>query len=134
VEVIAAPWASCLAGVNAEGIAMICLEDRGRREPPLRLLGQDLLFRARALGPGVDHLRRRAAYLGGSGVLLLVNAAGDALRVELRSGQLAIQPEPPRSTLGLEPTVRIDAAARTLSWRDPSGTEHEAQPGPPSSG
>jgi hypothetical protein len=123
VELTAAPWAGCLAGVNAEGIALVCLEDHGRREPPLRVLAQDLLFRARALDPVVDHLRRRAAYAGGSGVLLLVDATGAALRAELSSGQLRVREASSRGALALEPTVRIDAAARTLVWRGAPGTE-----------
>jgi hypothetical protein len=98
-------------------------KDPSSREPPLRVLAQDLLFRARALDPGVDHLRRRAAYAGGSGVLLLVDATGAALRAELSSGQLRVREASSRGALALEPTIRIDAAARTLVWRDAPGTE-----------
>jgi hypothetical protein len=125
VELTAAPWAGCLAGVNAEGVAVVCLEDRGQDDPPLRLLAQDLLLRARALRPGVDHLRRRAAYIGGSGVLLVMDPEGEALRLAFRSGPLDVQPEPRRPVLGLEPTVRVDPVARALVWRDPTGAERE---------
>lgn len=127
IELTAAPWAGCLAGVNAAGLALVCLEDRGRREPPLRALAQDLLFRAHALRPGIEHLRRRAAYSGGSGVLLLIDAQGDGFRAELRSGQLSLDEGPSPGALALEPTLRIDAVARTLIWRDPAGREHQAR-------
>ncbi len=126
VELSAAPWAGCLAGVNAEGVALVCLEDRSLHEPSLRVLAQDLLFRAHALEPGVEHLRRRAAYAGGSGVLLLVDAAGTSLRAELSSGVLRLEETPASGALALEPTVRIDAGARRLVWRDPEGHEREA--------
>ncbi len=127
VELSAAPWVGCLAGVNAEGIALVCLEDHGLHELPLRVLAQDLLFRARALEPGVEHLRRRAAYVRGSGLLLLVDATGASLRAELSSGVLRLEQAPTRGAIALEPTVRIDAVARTLVWRDAGGQEQAAR-------
>lgn len=126
VELTAAPWVGCLAGVNAEGVALACLEDRAPHEPSLRVLAQDLLFRARALEPGVEHLRRRAAYAGGTGVLLLADASGASLRAELCSGVLRLEDAPTRGAIALEPTVSIDAAARRLVWRDALGHEREA--------
>ncbi len=127
VELSAAPWVGCLAGVNAEGVALVCLEDRGPYELSLRVLAQDLLFRARALESGVEHLRRRAAYAGGSGILLLADATGVSLRAELSSGVLRLEDAPAQAAMALEPTVRIDAGARRLVWRDAVGHEHEAR-------
>jgi len=127
LELTAAPWAGCLAGVNAEGIALACLEDRGLREPTLRLLAQDLLFRACALEPALDHLRRRAAYVGGAGLLLLVDAKGGALHAQLGAGGLRLEEAAAPGAMAAEPTLRIDAAQRTLLWRDAAGRAHEGQ-------
>ncbi len=126
VELTAAPWVGCLAGVNAAGVALVCLEDRAPHEPSLRLLAQDLLFRARALDPGLEHLRRRAAYAGGTGVLLLADASGASVRAEICSGVLRLEDAPTPGATALEPTVFIDAAARRLVWRDVLGNEREA--------
>ena len=131
VELTAAPWVGCLAGVNAAGVGLVCLEDRAECEPSLRLLAQDVLLRARALDSGIEHLQRRASYLGGSGVLLLVDAGGRAVRAVLRAGQMDIQPLQTRGTQGPEASVRVNALGRTLVWRDAAGAEHRAGPAPP---
>ncbi|MFQ5513522.1 MAG: hypothetical protein ACE5FG_03730 [Myxococcota bacterium] len=132
VELAAAPWAGCLGGVNAEGVAVLCLEDRAWRRPSLRLLAQDLLLRARALPAALDHLRRRAAYLRSSGTLLLASDGEPARRAELRDGELELRIEPARSVSGsLGPgawELRIALRERRLLWVDGAGVEHAGTP------
>ena len=129
VELTAAAWTGCLAGVNAEGIALACLRDPGRGGPSLRVLAQDLLQHARALGPGIDHLRRRATYLGSDGVLLLVDASGEVLRAELRSGELQTSIPPSSGVAPLKAMLRILPATRTLHWLDARGGEYRLRAG-----
>jgi hypothetical protein len=115
VELTCAPFAGCLAGVNSEGIAAICLADRGHSAVSLRFLAQELIYRVRDLGAAMEHMRRRAAYLGTSGRLLVGNSAGDALWLEFDAGDVKVGEDSPE-VLAIEPTVRIDAAACTLVW------------------
>jgi len=116
VELALAPLAGCLAGVNAEGIAVVVLRDRGRDEPSLRFHAQELLCRARDLDAGVDHLRRRAAYAGGSGELVAADRTGRVLRLEFRSGTLQLgDADLPRAPA--DPDVVLDTTACTLARR-----------------
>lgn len=131
VELACAPWASCLAGVNNEGIGVLCLEDKGLDQPSLRLLAQDVLVRARAFSPAIDHLRRRAKYAGGTGTLLVADAAGNSARLTLLAGGVDVDESVGTGALVKEPTVRIDCAERTLSWQQPDGSERVAKPTPP---
>ncbi len=63
-----------------------------------------------------DHLRLRARYAGGDGALLVVDAAGRALRLELDSGKLAVSELSRRGACGgSDVTVHVDAAQRSLS-------------------
>ena len=90
VEVVLAPLAGCLCGVNAEGIAVVCVRDRARDELSLRFLAQELLFRARDLSAGIDHLRRRASYAGGTGALVVADASGAVRLLRFERGELAV--------------------------------------------
>ena len=123
VELTTPSWAGCLAGVNAEGVGVVCARDLDPGVPPLRLLAQDLLFRTRSAATALEHLRRRASYLGSSGTLLLADEAALPWRVEIRAGSVEVR-EPAAHPLD-RPSVRIDAAGRTLVWRDPDGSEHK---------
>lgn len=89
-ELTLAPLAGCLCGVNSEGIAVAAVRDLSRDEPSLRFHAQELLFRARDLDAGVDHLWRRSAYAGGSGTLVAADARGVARVLELREGKLEV--------------------------------------------
>jgi hypothetical protein len=112
VELTAAPWAGCLAGVNAEGLAVLCERDEAGEAPTCRLLAQELLLRARGLDAARDHARRRGRYLGGVWSLLVLDAAGQALRVScddggIRSSELAAgEPSLEGVVLTLEPSAR----------------------------
>lgn len=118
VELVCATFAGCLAGVNSEGFAALCLADRERGGVSLRFLAQELIFRSGDLRAAVEHLRRRARYTGGSGELLLADAAGAARRAVLVAGSLQLQPVGP-DTLALEPDLRIDTHLRTIRWAGP---------------
>jgi hypothetical protein len=50
------------------------------------------LFRARDLDAGVDHVRRRASYAGGSGTLVAADARGEARVLRFASGALEVEP------------------------------------------
>jgi hypothetical protein len=109
VELALAPLAGCLCGVNSEGLAAIVVRDLGRDEPSLRFHAQELLFRARDLDAGIDHLRRRAAYAGGTGELVVAARGIAPRRVVLRRGALEIddadlprEPAAPDVVLDLE--------------------------------
>ena len=125
VEWTAAPLAGCLAGVSERGIAVVCCEDRCGAEPSLRFAAQELLFRASDLDGGIEHLRRRCAYLGGSGRLVAADARGDVRELELRGGELRVREfaGPGQVT---RPSVEIDCAKRRLRWHAPDGG-HEAE-------
>lgn len=127
VELTYAPLAGCLAGVNAAGMAVICLEDGARGEPSVRFLAAELVFRASQLDAGIDHLRRRARYLGGSGLLLIGDARGEVRWLRLRRGEVMLERRPERELAAAEPCVRIDPAARSLVLWDAGGREREAR-------
>ena len=125
VELTAAPWAGCLAGVNSEGIALACLDDGGAGVPPLRLLCQDVLLRTRTHASALEHLRRRAPYLRAGGVVVLVASTGEATCLRLDRGALATAELP--ALAPATSTVRLDAASRALDFggrkvsADPAG-------------
>jgi hypothetical protein len=121
VELALAPLAGCLAGVNSEGIAVVCTRDLARDEPSLRFLAQELLFRARDLDAGVDHLRRRAAYAGGTGTLVAADARGRVLVLELAGGRLAPRDGRTLPPSAQTPQLELDLAAATLCWRGIDG-------------
>jgi hypothetical protein len=111
VELTAAWWAGCLAGVNAEGLAVLCERDEMGDAPSCRLLAQELLLRARGVDAARDHARRRGRYLGGAWSLLVLDAAGQAVRVRcddagVRSSELAAgDPSLEGVALTLEPAT-----------------------------
>ena len=114
-ELVLAPLAGCLCGVNSEGLAAVCTRDLSRDELSLRFLAQELLFRARDLEAGIDHLRRRAAYAGGTGELVVADAAGRARSLAFRSGRLELRPVP-GAARALRPQVELDPGAGRLTW------------------
>jgi len=116
IELTCAHWAGCLGGINSEGIAVVCADDRARSEPSLRFLAQELLFRARDLAAGVEHLRRRARYAGGTGTLWIASSSGEARQLEFDAGEL-LEREAPASRAPLMATLAIDAASRAARWQ-----------------
>ena len=131
VELGLAHLAGCLCGVNAEGIAVLCIRDLARDEPSLRFHAQEILFRARDLDAGVDHLRRRASYAGGTGTLVVADARGESRLLEFVRGALDVRDTATLPARAATPMVEIDTAQRRLTW---SGDERlemtaaEAQP------
>ena len=115
-ELTLAPLAGCLCGVNAEGLAAAVLRDVSRDELSLRFHAQELLFRARDLVAGIDHLRRRAAYAGGSGTILAVQAGGAPALLHFARGALELE-EPARlPAAGAALAIELDPAARALRF------------------
>ena len=114
----------CLCGVNAEGIAAICVRDLGRDEPSLRFHAQEIVFRARDLTAGIDHLRRRASYAGGSGTLVVADASGEARVLDFERGVLRVSDCERLAKRAAEPMVEIDTDSRRLRWT--SGEPREA--------
>ncbi len=115
VELALAHLAGCLCGVNAEGIAVICTRDLAGDEPSLRFHAQELLFRARDLDAGIDHLRRRASYAGGSGTLVVADARGESRLLEFARGALAVRDTAFVPARAASPMIEIDAVQRRLS-------------------
>jgi hypothetical protein len=116
VELALAPLAGCLAGVNGEGIAAVVVRDRGGDEPSLRFHAQELLFRARDLDAGIDHLRRRAAYAGGTGELVVAERGGAPRLLRFRRGALEVEAtELPAMPAAAD--LVLDPSQRTLAWR-----------------
>jgi hypothetical protein len=129
VELSCAHWPGSVAGVNDRGLAVVVLEDRNAAEPTLRTLAQELLLRGETLDSAVDHLCRRARYAGGTGTLLLADAKRHTVRLLLREGSVSDAGLLPEQTSSPEEcTVRLDAAARTLSWTAADGNEYTVQP------
>jgi hypothetical protein len=128
-ELVLAPLAGCLCGVNAEGLATVCTRDLSRDELSLRFLAQELLFRARDLDAGIDHLCRRAAYAGGTGELVAADARGRVLVLELRAGRLEVRPAPPGPTRALRPQVELEPGAGRLTWLGADGNSPPARLG-----
>jgi hypothetical protein len=88
VEVTASSWAGSLAGVNTEGLAVVCLSDERTESPTARLLTQELLLRTPSLEAAVEHARRRGLYVGGSWTLLVADRSGRGVRVECDAGSV----------------------------------------------
>jgi hypothetical protein len=116
VEIALAHLSGCLCGVNAEGIAALCIRDLSRDEPSLRFHAQEILFRARDLGAGIDHLRRRASYAGGTGTLVVADAHGQARVLEFERGGLKARDTSLLPARAAKAMVEIDTAARRLIW------------------
>jgi hypothetical protein len=108
VELALATTAGCLCGVNSEGIAVIAIRDLSRDELSLRFHAQELLFRARDLDAGIDHLRRRAAYAGGTGTLVASDAHGGARVLEFAAGKLEVGDASVLPRAALAPRVELD--------------------------
>lgn len=130
VELSAAPFPGCLAGLNERGIGVVVIDDRDVRQISLRALAQDLLMRATELDSGLTLLARRARYAGGSGALRIADATGRAFHVELRGGALRSQPLPPRTHAIAESTVQLDLRALSILYRAPDGSEIRAELAP----
>ncbi|MFI5316105.1 MAG: hypothetical protein ACHQ6T_10400 [Myxococcota bacterium] len=107
-ELTLAPLAGCLCGVNSEGIAVVCARDLSRDEVSLRFLAQELLFRARDLDAGIDYVRRRAAYAGGTGVLVVADARGRLCALRVESGALEVDSAPALPASARESHVALD--------------------------
>jgi hypothetical protein len=122
-ELALAHLSGCLCGVNAEGIAAVCVRDLGRDEPSLRFHAQELLFRARDLAAGIDHLRRRASYAGGSGTLVVADANGVVRELTFSRGALEVRDAERLPERAAAPMIEIDTAARSLVW--PGGERRE---------
>lgn len=116
VELALAHLSGCLCGVNAEGIAAVCVRDLGRDEPSLRHHTQEILFRARDLTAGIDHLRRRASYAGGTGTLVVADSHGVVRELELSRGVLEVRDADRLPERAAAPMIEIDTAARRLVW------------------
>lgn len=116
IELSSALWPGCLAGINACGIGVVVIDDRNSGEVSLRALAQDLMLRAEGLASGLSHLRLRAAYSGGTGRLLVADAAGRAHEISLHAGAFVDHPLCPRSVPVSRSTVGIDLQQRTLTW------------------
>ncbi len=127
VELGLAHLSGCLCGVNAEGIAAICVRDRAGDEPSLRFLAQEIVFRARDLGAGIDHLRRRASYTGGTGTLVVADSGGEARVLEFERGALEVRDARELPRHAASATVEIDTALRRLTWSGEERREASAR-------
>jgi hypothetical protein len=123
VELGAAPFPGCLAGVNERGIGVVVIDDRDVRQIPLRALAQDLLMRATELDGALALLALRARYAGGSGALRIADSSGRGFHVELRAGALRSQPLAPRTHAIAESTLQLDLRALSLAYRALDGSE-----------
>ena len=115
-ELTLAPLAGCLCGVNSEGIAVVCARDLSRDQISLRFLAQELLFRARDLDAGVDHVRRRASYAGGSGILVAADARGEARVLRLASGELEVDSAPALPRAARARQIELDPKLSRLEF------------------
>ncbi len=129
IELTCAHWVGCLAGVNAEGLGALCVRDPNPSQAPMRLLAQEFLFRSRDLGAGIDHIRRRGSYLGGSGVVVVGDATGTVRELSFHDGELN-ETEAQPSALPAQPSVTLDLAARRLSCELGSPVAPEAVENP----
>jgi hypothetical protein len=71
---------------------------------------------ARATSARHDHLRRRAAYAGGTGTLIVADAHGEARVLDLERGALVVRDTELLPVQAASPMVEIDTAARRLVW------------------
>ena len=133
VELTAAPWASSVAGVNAHGLAALCVDGQPGGVSN-RFLVQELLLRSRDFAGALDHLRRRAPYAGARGTLLLASPDHEPARVRILPDGLSVDAAPDGAPSAGLPRIRIEAAARTLVWIAADGSERVAEPRPPDEG
>ena len=126
VELSAALFPGCLAGLNERGIGVVVIDDRDARELSLRSLAQDLLMRATELDSALELLECRGRYAGGTGALRIADGLGHALHVELRAGDLSSRPLPPRTHAIAESTLQLDLRALALVYRTADGSEIRA--------
>jgi hypothetical protein len=126
-ELTLAPLAGCLCGVNSEGIAVIATRDVSRDELSLRFHAQELLFRARDLEAGVDHVRRRAAYAGGTGTLVVADARGQARVLELAAGKLEVGDASALPRAALARRVELDPKRSRLTLFTIDGAQQSAR-------
>ncbi len=127
VELALAHLAGCLCGVNAEGIAVICTRDLPGDEPSLRFHAQELLFRARDLDAGIDHLRRRASYAGGTGTLVAADARGESRLLEFARGTLEVRDTALVPKHAKSPQLELHPGERRLSLLDGERREEIAR-------
>lgn len=116
VELALAHLAGCLCGVNAEGIAVVCARDLSPDQPSLRFHAQEILFRARDLEAGIDHLRRRASYAGGTGTLVVADARGEARVLEFARGALEVLDATRLPARAAAPMVELDTVSKRLAF------------------
>jgi len=121
VELTCAPWSGCLAGVNACGLGAVVLEDRALDVPSLRVLAQDVIWRAQDLAAGVEHLRLRASCTRPEGVMHMAMRGQGAVRVELGDGRISTRELPVSRAPIAQSTVRLDLANCSLEWQGPDG-------------
>jgi hypothetical protein len=126
-ELTLAPLAGCLCGVNSEGIAVIAARDAARDELSLRFHAQELLFRARDLEAGIEHVRRRAAYAGGTGTLVAADARGRACVLELAAGTLAVGDARALPRAALAHRVALDPQPSRLTLFSADGAHESAR-------
>jgi hypothetical protein len=127
VELSAAPFPGCLAGLNERGIGIAVIDDRDVRELSLRALAQDLLMRATEIDSALGLLARRARYAGGSGALCIADGLGHAFQIELRAGELSSRELAPRTHAIAESTLQLDLRALALVYRTADGSEIRAE-------
>jgi hypothetical protein len=128
VELVTPCCAGALAGVNAAGVAVAVLAERGGPgQVPVRLLAQDVLLRGADLARAVEHLRLRARYAGGTGAIALLDARGDAARVEFFRGALDVHALVEAPSLPAETDVLLDPARRELTRFAPAGPPEHAR-------
>jgi hypothetical protein len=115
-ELTAAPFAGCVAGVNREGLAVVCEGDAGDDSFLARLLAQELLLRGEDVDATVDHARRRGRYVGGSWCLVIGDAGGRTVCLEQGPSGLRVRDglKDGRADQGLRLTINPPARSLTL--------------------
>jgi hypothetical protein len=120
VELTWAPSAGCLAGVNAEGLGVICERDADSGTASARLLAQELLLRVPQCDSAVEHARRRGTYVGGDWSLVVADRSGSAARVECGRGGIRVSEEVGEKPEGEGLRVELHPAERRLRlWGRP---------------
>jgi hypothetical protein len=123
VEITSAPWSGCLAGVNQEGIAVVCERDEGIGPPTARLMAQELLLRVRSLDSALDHARRRGRYVGGTWSLLVADPSGESARIECDRDTIRTSRVEVSDLASAGGVVRLEPAKRRLISSGISETE-----------
>lgn len=123
VELTSASWAGCLAGVNAEGLAVVCERDEASGAPTCRLLAQELLLRTRGLASARDHACRRGRYLSGVWSLLVLDRSGQAIRLDCDDAGIHCSELEPREAAleGVSLTLDPDTCRLIAAGSDESG-------------